>query len=149
MAYSDRVRFVPNRDSAVRRARALHLTGASSGDSTAALADDNALDLRMAIPSLSDGVVMTTLVRALLGAMIIGLPLAVPAGAQPQPARLGIERAPGTSRNTANPAAVPVKEKLNAWTVGLAGGLLEGAPAGIGRILEYGPGVRARDNAAG
>ena len=71
---------------------------------------------------------MTTLVRALLGAMIIGLPLAVPAGAQPQPARLNINRAPAVPRTTAKPAAVPVKDKLNAWTVGLAGGLLEGAP---------------------
>jgi TRAP-type uncharacterized transport system substrate-binding protein len=63
----------------------------------------------------------------LLGAMMLGLSLD-PAGAQPQPARLGVERAPASPRNTARPAAVPVKDKLNAWTVGLAGGLLEGAP---------------------
>jgi TRAP-type uncharacterized transport system substrate-binding protein len=32
---------------------------------------------------------------------------------------------PGVQRSQ---AAIPIKEKLNAWTVGLAGGLLEGAP---------------------
>jgi TRAP-type uncharacterized transport system substrate-binding protein len=70
---------------------------------------------------------MTMSVRMLLGAMMLGLSLDS-AGAQPQPARLGVERAPTSPRNTARPAAVPVKDKLNAWTVGLAGGLLEGAP---------------------
>jgi len=72
--------------------------------------------------------------------MIIGLPLVFPAGAQPQPAaqpepvaqpepaRSAVVRTPTIPRNTAKPAAVPVKDKLNAWTVGLAGGLLEGAP---------------------
>src|SRR5829696_4606060 len=65
--------------------------------------------------------------------IIMGLPLAVPASAQPQAARLSSERASGERaagmpRPTAKPAAVPVKDKLNAWTVGLAGGLLEGAP---------------------
>src|SRR5215213_5122183 len=36
LAYSDRVRFVPNRDSAVRQSQSVAPVGASSGDSTAA-----------------------------------------------------------------------------------------------------------------
>src|SRR6266446_3849981 len=41
------------------------------------------------------------------------------------------------------PAPMTEKEKMNAWTVGLAGGLLEGAPirlaAEIARVVDDGP----------
>src|ERR1700686_1933083 len=44
------------------------------------------------------------------------------------------------------PAPTTEKDKMNAWTVGLAGGLLEGAPirlaAEIARVVDDGPNMR-------
>ena len=56
-----------------------------------------------------------------------------------QPADLHAQNAP-TPRRAANDFQ---KEQMNAWTVGLAGGLLEGAPirlaAEIARVVDDGP----------
>ena len=63
--------------------------------------------------------------RAIFGSLAISALLVAAAAAQspPQPS------APAPPKPAiAASAEAPIKEKLNAWTVGLAGGLLEGAP---------------------
>jgi TRAP-type uncharacterized transport system substrate-binding protein len=65
------------------------------------------------------------------------LGLEMPAGAQD-----GMAPTPQAGRSRANKAQPSPKEKINAWTVGLAGGLLEGAPirlaTEIARIVDDG-----------
>src|SRR6476469_5488928 len=52
-------------------------------------------------------------------------------------------QAQGVRKTQAAPAPGTDKDKINAWTVGLAGGLLEGAPlrlaAEIARVVDDGP----------
>jgi len=63
-----------------------------------------------------------------------------------QPANLRAQTANVDARSSPSPRRLPVqetqKEKVNAWTVGLAGGLLEGAPlrlaAEMARIVDHG-----------
>ena len=63
-------------------------------------------------------------------ALVLGLPLS--ANAQSQPRR-------ETPTAAAKKTDVAAKERINAWTVGLAGGLIEGAPlrlaAEIARVV--------------
>ena len=64
-----------------------------------------------------------------------------------QPTNLRAQTANVDSRSSPSPRRVPVqetqKEKMNAWTVGLAGGLIEGAPlrlaAEMARVVDDGP----------
>jgi len=64
-----------------------------------------------------------------------------------QPANLRAQTANVDARSSPSPRRLPVqetqKEKINAWTVGLAGGLIEGAPlrlaAEIARVVDDGP----------
>jgi len=64
-----------------------------------------------------------------------------------QPADLGAQTAKVDAKSAHPPRRASVheteKEKMNAWTVGLAGGLLEGAPirlaAEMGRVVDDGP----------
>ena len=59
-----------------------------------------------------------------------------------QPANVGAQTQSVRAPRSASPYETP-KEKMNAWTVGLAGGLLEGAPirlaAEIARVVDDGP----------
>ena len=66
-----------------------------------------------------------------------------------QPANLRAQTANVDARSSPSPRRLPVqetqkqKEKINAWTVGLAGGLIEGAPlrlaAEMARVVDDGP----------
>jgi len=64
-----------------------------------------------------------------------------------QPANLRAQTANVDARSSPQPRRAPVqetqKEKMNAWTVGLAGGLIEGAPlrlaAEMARVVDDGP----------
>src|SRR6476619_2589062 len=64
-----------------------------------------------------------------------------------QPANVQAQTANVDARSASAPRRIPVqpteKDKMNAWTVGLAGGLLEGAPirlaAEIARVVDDGP----------
>ena len=64
-----------------------------------------------------------------------------------QPANLRAQTARVDARSAPSPRRLPVqetpKEKMNAWTVGLAGGLIEGAPlrlaAEMARVVDDGP----------
>ena len=64
-----------------------------------------------------------------------------------QPANVQAQTANVDARSASAPRRIPVqetqKEKINAWTVGLAGGLLEGAPlrlaAEMARVVDDGP----------
>jgi TRAP-type uncharacterized transport system substrate-binding protein len=67
---------------------------------------------------------MISAFRIILSGIVIALGLQGGADAQP---RSGSPEA-RPSQTIAPAQELPVKEKLNAWTVGLAGGLLEGAP---------------------
>ena len=67
--------------------------------------------------------------------------MAAPADAQPQMDGSRITSIP-RARTPAKPKSEVLKEKLNAWTVGMAGGLLEGAPirfaTEIARVVDDG-----------
>src|SRR6478735_6580037 len=64
-----------------------------------------------------------------------------------QPDNLRAQTARAEGRSAPSPRRLPVqdtqKEKMNAWTVGLAGGLIEGAPlrlaAEMARVVDDGP----------
>ena len=64
-----------------------------------------------------------------------------------QPANLRAQTANVDTRSSPSSRRLPVqetqKEKINAWTVGLAGGLIEGAPlrlaAEMARVVDDGP----------
>src|SRR6476661_4193710 len=64
-----------------------------------------------------------------------------------QPANVQAQTANVDARSASAPRRIPVqetqKEKINAWTVGLAAGLIEGAPlrlaAEIARVVDDGP----------
>ena len=86
--------------------------------------------------------------RGLTLTIVAALTLLAPASAQTrsgrtdtQPARTGAQ-APARPARTGETSALSAKEKLNAWTLGLAGGLLEGAPirlaAEIARVVDDG-----------
>jgi TRAP-type uncharacterized transport system substrate-binding protein len=74
---------------------------------------------------------------ATLTALFLWLP---PANLQAQTAKVDAKNAPSPRRVSAYETE---KEKMNAWTVGLAGGLLEGAPlrlaAEMARVVDDGP----------
>ena len=60
-----------------------------------------------------------------------------------QPVKVEAQAKSARPLQTATAAGVAEKEKMNAWTIGLAGGLLEGAPirlaAEIARVVDDGP----------
>jgi hypothetical protein len=74
---------------------------------------------------------------ATLTALFLWLP---PANLQAQKAKVDAQHASSPRRASAYEME---KEKMNAWTVGLAGGLLEGAPlrlaAEMARVVDDGP----------
>jgi TRAP-type uncharacterized transport system substrate-binding protein len=76
----------------------------------------------------------------LLAALIPLIPTLHPANLRAQTARVDARSAPSPRRL---PVQETPKEKMNAWTVGLAGGLLEGAPlrlaAEMARVVDDGP----------
>lgn len=76
----------------------------------------------------------------LLAALVALAPAFHPADLHAQTARLDAQSAPAPRRARAPSAE---KERMNAWTVGLAGGLLEGAPlrlaAEMARVVDDGP----------
>ena len=73
-----------------------------------------------------------------LAALIQIIPVLHPANLHAQTAQVATKGAPSPPRT-----AAPEREKMNAWTVGLAGGLLEGAPlrlaAEMARVVDDGP----------
>ena len=75
----------------------------------------------------------------LLAAMTLLVPVLPPGDLQAQTTRVEGERAAALRRAAAETA----KERMNAWTVGLAGGLIEGAPlrlaAEMARVVDDGP----------
>jgi TRAP-type uncharacterized transport system substrate-binding protein len=80
---------------------------------------------------------MNIALRGLTLTIVAALALLAPASAQTRTGRTGTKTA-----RTGEISALTAKEKLNAWTLGLAGGLLEGAPirlaAEIARVVDDG-----------
>src|SRR3954451_14839079 len=76
----------------------------------------------------------------LLAALTPLIPTLQPANLHAQTAKVDAQSAPPARRASVHE---PQKEKMNAWTVGIAGGLLEGAPlrlaAEMARVVDDGP----------
>jgi TRAP-type uncharacterized transport system substrate-binding protein len=87
------------------------------------------------------GIAMAYSLPTLCLAVLLGCAMAAPADAQPQMDGSRITSIP-RARTPAKPKSEVLKEKLNAWTVGMAGGLLEGAPirfaTEIARVVDDG-----------
>jgi TRAP-type uncharacterized transport system substrate-binding protein len=66
--------------------------------------------------------------KFLSGVVALACWASTPSFAQPtgQPPHAAVN--PDGERGRSRPTAIPIRDKLNAWTVGIAGGLLEGAP---------------------